>query len=111
MIMSNKIILLTEIFKSSSLITRRAARELFDVISESEDKKIILDFNKIEFASRSFFDELNSKMSEIKLLGKNIEIINLNENLAKLYKIVVNASKTKSSISYSSVARASVITI
>ncbi len=109
--MSNKMILLTETFKSSSLITRQAARELFDIISESEDKKIILDFNKIEFASRSFFDELNSKMSKIKLLGKNIEIVNLNENLAKLYKIVVDVSKSKSSISYSSVAKASVITI
>lgn len=109
--MSNKMILLTETFKSSSLITRRAACELFDIISESEDKKIILDFNKIEFASRSFFDELNSKMSKIKLLGKNIEMVNLNENLAKLYEIVVDASKSKSSISYSSVARASVITI
>lgn len=109
--MSNKIILLTETFKSSSLITRQAARELFDIISGSEDKKIILDFDKIEFASRSFFDELNSKMSKIKLLGKNIEMVNLNENLAKLYKIVVDGAKSKSSISYSSVARASIVTI
>ncbi len=111
MIMSNKNILLTETFRSSSLITRQAARELFDIISKSEDKKIILDFNKIEFASRSFFDELNSKTNKIKLLGKNIEVANLNENLAKLYQIVIDASKSKSSISYSSVARASVITI
>ncbi|MEA2098273.1 MAG: hypothetical protein U9P70_04360 [Patescibacteria group bacterium] len=108
--MSNKIIL-SEKFKSSSLITRQAARELFDVIFESDTNKIILDFNKIEFASRSFFDELNSKMNKIKLLGKNIEIVNLNENLDKLYKIVVDVSKSKSSISYSSVSKASVITI
>lgn len=109
--MLNKVISLTEIFNSSSLITRQTARELFDIIAKSDEKKIILDFNKIEFASRSFFDELNNEMSKIALLGKEVEFINLNESIAKLYKMVIDASKSKSSISYSSVSKAEVITI
>lgn len=109
--MLNKIINLGEIFNSSSLITRQMAREIFNIIAKSDENKIVLDFNKIEFASRSFFDELNNEMSKITLLGKEVEFINLNESIEKLYKMVVDASKSKSSISYSSVSKAEVITI
>ncbi|MBU3925445.1 hypothetical protein KJ854_05970 [Patescibacteria group bacterium] len=109
--MLNKIINLAEIFNSSSLITRQTARELFNIIARSDENKIVLDFNKIKFASRSFFDELNNEMNKIALLGKEAEFVNLDENIAKLYKLVIEASKSRSSISYSSVARAEVITI
>lgn len=109
--MLNKTINLAGIFNSSSLITRQAARDLFSIIAKSEEKKITLDFNKIEFASRSFFDELNSEMTKIALFGKEVEFVNLSESIEKLYKMVIDASKSKSSISYSSVANAEVITI
>lgn len=109
--MLDKTIKLSEKYNSSSLITRQAARELFIAIAETKEERIILDFSNIEFASRSFFDELNSQMNKANLLGKNIKLISIDENIKKLYDLVVKASKSKTSISYSSVANADVITI
>ena len=104
----SKTIILKEYLKSTSLVTRQSVRDLFDMIQKSNDKVIILDFKDMEFASRSFFDELNEKQS--KLLDKKVEFINLNPDLQKLSEFVTSSSKAKSH-SYSSVASAEVITI
>lgn len=107
----NQIISLSDLFKSSSLIARQAARELFDIVSKTSQIEIVLDFKNIDFASRSFFDELNSQSGKINLLGKKVEFINLNENLKKLLEMVVSESKSKNSVSYASVANIETITI
>lgn len=109
--MLNKTINLAEFFNSSSLITRQAAQEVFNIISESPEKVIILDFSQIKFASRSFFDEFNSLKSKISLLGKRVKFANLNDHIAKLFQLVVDAEKSKSSLSYSSVANAETVII
>lgn len=103
----SKTIDLKEYLKSTSLVTRQSVRDLFDMIEKSEDKIIILDFQDMEFASRSFFDELNDKQSKS---NKKVEFVNLNLDLQKLSEFVANSSKAKSH-SYSSVASAEVITI
>lgn len=102
---------LADVFKSSSLISRQAARELFEIISREQSSEIILDFKDINFASRSFFDELNSQHNKINLLGKKVEFVNLNENLTKLLEIVISESKSKNSLSYASVANIETVTI
>jgi anti-anti-sigma regulatory factor len=109
--MSNKTINLATLFNSSSLITRQTAQEVFNIISESPEEMIILDFSQIKFASRSFFDELNNLKSKISLLGKQVKFMNLNKHIEKLLQLVVNAEKSKSSFSYSSIANAEMITI
>ncbi len=98
-------------FSSNSLVTRQAARDLFDFISHLPESDITLDFAQSNFASRSFFNELISFESKLKLLSKKITIINLNENLSPLLEIVRNSSKMLSSISYTSVSNAIVINI
>lgn len=107
----NQKIDLSDLFKSSSLISRQAARELFEIISKTPSTEIILDFNSINFASRSFFDELNSQRSKISLLGKKVEFMNLNENLNKLLEIVISEAKSRNSMSYASVANIETVTI
>lgn len=77
----------------------------------STEKQITLDCNEIEYASRSFFDELNAAMSKIALSGKTVEFQNLNEDLEKLYNYVKETARSNSSLSYASVANAEVITI
>jgi anti-anti-sigma regulatory factor len=109
--MSDKIINISELFSSHSLVTRQAARDLFALISHMPDNSIILDLSQIDFASRSFFDELNSYESKFRLLGKKVEIININDNLISLLQLVKERAKTMSSISYESIANAKVITI
>lgn len=109
--MSNRIINLSEFFKSSSLISRQAARELFDVISRMPEEVVVLDFLAINFATRSFFDEFNSKMSQLKLLGKQVEFVNLNENVQNLFAVVVRTAQSKSSLAYASVANVQVVNL
>jgi anti-anti-sigma regulatory factor len=109
--MSDKIININQLFSSQSLITRQIARDLYGLIDQMPEDSIILDFSGIDFASRSFFDEFNSYETQLNLSGKKVRIINLNDNLAPLYKLVGENSKKRRSISYKSVANAKVISI
>lgn len=109
--MSSKVINITTLFSSNSLITRQTARDLFEFVSHLPEADILLDFAQSSFASRSFFNELISFESKLKLLGKKIEIINLNENLSSLLEIVRNSSKTMSSVSYTKINNAGIINI
>lgn len=109
--MSDNVINISDLFSSNSLITRQAARDLFTYISHMPENSIILDFSQIDYASRSFFDEFNSYESKFKLLGKKVDITNINDNLASLLKMVKENAKSMSSISYESVANAKVISI
>ena len=96
---------------SPNLATRQIARELVDTLVHSTERQITLDFSEIEYASRSFFDELNAAMSKIALLGKTVEFRNLSEDLEKLHNFVKETARSKSSFSYASLANAEVITI
>ncbi len=109
--MSRKTLNLALMFNASSLITRQAAREVFDLVSVLSEKTITLDFSHIEYASRSFFDELNVMRDRLLHLGKKIELSHLNANLQKLLQFVNRAPKSKSSSSYSRIPSAEVITI
>lgn len=108
----NKTIMLSDHFKSTSLITRQAARDIFELISTLSETDIVLDFHNIEFATRSFFDEYHSNERKFKLLGKKVNFLNMNEGLSKLYDFVIKQSKsTSSSYDFASVANAKVITM
>jgi hypothetical protein len=109
--MSDKIINISELFSSNSLITRQAARDLFTYISHLTENSIILDLSQIKYASRSFFDEFNSYESKFRLLGKNVDIKYINDHLASLYQMVKENAKSMSSISYESIANAKIISI
>ena len=108
--MHSATIFMDEFMQSQSLVTRQAARDLFDKLSETRELKIVLDFSKIRFASRSFFDELNHYQSNFKLLGKQVEFQNLNETLSSLFQIVKSTAQLRSSISYASTANAQTLT-
>ncbi len=60
-----KVINLKEIFNSASLVTRQTARDIFDMISKTPEREIVLDFKNVQSATRSFSDELNSYQSKI----------------------------------------------
>jgi len=109
--MSNKHIYLSDYFKRSSLISREDVRILFSFLSTTSESSITLDFDKIEFASRSFFDELNSQKRKLDFLGKSIEIINLNNSLKQLYQIVQSSLIKKDNAFFSSIASAQIVTV
>ena len=109
--MSEKIININQLFFSQSLITRQIARDLYGMVTQMPEDSIILDFSGIDYASRSFFDEFNSFENQFNLAGKKVRIINLNDNLAPLYKLVRENTKKRISIPCESVASAKVISI
>jgi len=109
--MSAKRIKLNEVFASSSAITRQAAREIFDMISRLPEQEVVLDFENVNFASRSFFDELLSKQDQLNLLGKKIEFSHMKEDLKMLQNIVIETKQSRSSITYPSVANVDTVTI
>lgn len=109
--MTSTTIYLAKLLKSSSVITRQSARHLFDVAKNTSENNIILDFSSIEYASRSFFDELNYQTSKINQLNKTTSIVNLNKSLNELNNFVLSQSKTKHSPTYASVEKVQVTTL
>ena len=73
MTMSDKTINLKRFFSSSSLVTRQAARTLFEYIDKNELESIKLNFKGIESASRSFFDELLDLENKFRMQDKKID--------------------------------------
>lgn len=67
-----------------------SSRDIIHVIYKAikKHKKVILDFEKIEFISRSAIDELLNLKSKI----NNIEFTNMNDEIVKVLRIVA-ASK------------------
>jgi hypothetical protein len=108
--MSINVIYIDQLFDSQSLVTRQAARDLFDKISTMPDSKIRLDFGKVSFASRSFFDELHDFHAKLLMLGKQVEILNLNGTLRMLLDAVIETSRSTSSTSYTHTANAETLT-
>ncbi len=68
------------------LSNRATARALVKEIKIKKWKKVKLDFDGIEFASRSFLDELNSKIKEINNIKFNK--INMNDQVTKMDALV-----------------------
>ncbi|MCH8549755.1 MAG: STAS-like domain-containing protein [Balneolaceae bacterium] len=92
--MSDKKILVRNALSASIMSTRATARVLFNLAMEAKCKIVELDFSNIEFASRSFLDELNcliENQSEI-----SVRKTNLNEQVEKMEKVVKSPKAVKS---------------
>ncbi len=108
--LDNKI-LVSDLLHTSSLVTRETAKSLFAVISNMPDSNIILDFSKVDFVSRSFFDEINSQRRKLSFLGKALIIINLKDSLEQLQQIVQNTLDQKVTGFFSSTANAELVSM
>lgn len=108
---NKEVIHLNQFAHSSSLTTRQMARELFEEIKMSGEKKVVLDFKDIQYASRSFFDELNSKISILKRREKQVQCIHLNRSLNQLQRLVIKAAKCHTKFSYPSLSKVQVVNI
>ncbi len=86
---TNVIILSKLIAKNLTL--RESADKVFDYVETLKENKIIMDFSRIEFVSRSFTDEyLERKQKTI----KSVEERNLHMNVKRMFEIV-NISRKK----------------
>ncbi len=76
-------------YYDSQILSRKAVKQLFNEIDKTN--KIILDFNKITFVSRSAFHQFLIESEKIKY----IKFINMNADLKKLFSIVKSTYKKK----------------
>lgn len=92
-------IILNTKFSVNSLNTRATAKRLVKSIEKSWANTVILDFFDIDFASRSFMDELNSHLPHI---DKEIKKINMNPSVNEMDELVqrpkeINSNSSKES--------------
>lgn len=67
---------------SPDLKSRMRARDLKDYVDNSQDSEIKLDFQKVNFATRSFIDEFyNLFLKDPSSLSYSLEIINVPEDI------------------------------
>lgn len=89
----DKHIKLKKVFEVTALNNRATAKRLVERIENSWANTVILDFADIEFASRSFLDELNSHLSHI---DKEIKKVNMNSSVKEMDKLVQKPKATYS---------------
>jgi hypothetical protein len=78
------------------LNTREAAIQFMKVIRDNPCNVVELDFNKVEFMSRSFADQFVKEKSLLqKDLNVSIQIINANEEIIKILSIVSKTQNKK----------------
>lgn len=78
------IIKLYELFGCHALRQRESAQKVVEMIAmEPKTSKVIVDFDKIEFATRSFLNELLSDL----YYRDNLVYINKNESIEQMMKI------------------------
>ena len=77
------------------IVTRNAMVGLFKILEDIPEKKIILDFNKIEFMSRSCTDEYIKRKSGCE---KKIKEINTSRNIMTMFLLVARQNKLNNKI-------------
>ncbi len=71
-----------------NLVTRSSIEELFRFINALDELNIILDFEKVQFISRSCADEYIKQKNRTK---KKINDINIGSNVEKMLNFVINS--------------------
>ena len=66
---------LYEIFKADTIRNRNSVILITDQISKYNSEKIIIDFSNIEFISRSFANELQTRLKDIDFEFRNTSTI------------------------------------
>ena len=89
--MSNFRINIQKYLQVSVLSNRSTAKVLLDEALKNKNTSIVLDFADIEFASRSFLDELNYLINEND--DKSFVKINMTNQLQKMDYLVQKPSK------------------
>lgn len=73
---------LFELFKTDTLRHRETARIVVELLYKQEDEQKILNFDRIEFASRSFLHELLSDIGD-----KKVTFLNASREIKEMTKI------------------------
>ncbi len=84
-------ILLSQDF-DSNIFTRKTISAFFEKINSLKEKEIVLDFEGIEFISRSCADEYLKQKEES---DKKIVEVNMNKEVCSMFNVVQNQYQNK----------------
>lgn len=87
----SRVIIVSKFLEAESAATRESARELFNIVNQTQATEITLDFSSINFASKAFVDELTHLKNEASAKRK-IEILNLSVSLSHLFDLVESSN-------------------
>ena len=79
-----KKIILYRLFKTDTLLNRELVKQVFRTI---QDNKLVIDFNKISFISKSFAHEI---LTAIRKKDLDVEFINVSENVQIMLDVAFN---------------------
>lgn len=96
--MLNKTIHLHKELNTASLTTRQTATEIASFINDLDTKQVELDFTSIQYASRSFFDQLHYHLEELKKENKEVKLSNMAPFLEQLYRLVLTNKRPHSQL-------------
>lgn len=81
-------------FIGRDLLGRVSARDISTAIRNLNEKDIALDFSGVEFATRSFMDELYNEIQKSKADGFNVTMENMSGDLKTMYGAVSKTQKS-----------------
>ena len=79
------------------LRSRSTVHDLLQLIQNSGEKKVVLDFSKVEFATRSFVDEFYNVFIKKPVEGVDIKFENMPDELVKMLEVVKQTQNGKPS--------------
>jgi len=88
-------IIIYKSINSSNLGMRSSAKQFFNELNNIFDKEVVINFENVDFMSRSFAQEY---IQQKKRTSKVIKEINIPKDVGRMLDVVRNSSKPKSSI-------------
>lgn len=76
---------------SSRQAAKLLTKESLERLSEQDKKKVALNFEEVEFVSRSFVDELLDSIEKFKNRGLEVEVDNANSPISQMLELVRNS--------------------
>ncbi len=72
---------------------RIAAHDILAAASYCEDGSAVLDFEGVQFTTRSFMDEFYNEVRKAREAGREITVTNMSEDLGHMYEAVSRTQK------------------
>jgi anti-anti-sigma regulatory factor len=75
------------------ILNRISAHDILSAASACGDSKVSLDFDGVQFTTRSFMDEFYNQVKTASLSGLNITVTNMSDDLRQMYVAVSKTQK------------------
>ena len=75
------------------ILNRISAHDILSAASACGDSKVSLDFDGVQFTTRSFMDEFYNEVKKASSDGVSVSVINMSDDLKQMYAAVSRTQK------------------